>query len=173
MGGALARVWREAGHEVLELGRGGGDATGSDVVLLAVPCAAIADALASVDGIRGLPVIDATNVIGIERPEGFASLAEYVKSLNGGPVAKAFNTNFSRHVERLGEASKRPTMVYAADEEARDVTEQLIRDAGYEPASAGDLGAASAVEDFLGVIFAVARSGTGPFLYRFAQPGEL
>jgi 8-hydroxy-5-deazaflavin:NADPH oxidoreductase len=173
MGGALARVWREAGHEVMEFGRDGGDATGSDVVLLAVPCAAIADALGSVTGIRGLPVIDATNVIGIDRPEGFASLAEYVKALNGGPVAKAFNTNFSRHVERLSEASKPPSMVYAADEEARDVTERLIRDAGYEPASAGDLSAARAVEDFLGVIFAVARSGTGPFLYHFAAPSEL
>jgi predicted dinucleotide-binding enzyme len=111
LGGALARVWREAGHEVLELGRDGGDATGSDVVVLAVPCAAVADALDSVTGIRGLPVIDTTNVIGIERPDGFASLAEYVKSLNGGPVAKAFNTNFARHIERLGEASKPPSMV--------------------------------------------------------------
>jgi predicted dinucleotide-binding enzyme len=50
------------------------------------------------------------------------------------------------------------------------VTEQLIKDAGYEPISAGGLENAGAVEDFLGVIFAVAQAGTGRFWYRFAPP---
>jgi 8-hydroxy-5-deazaflavin:NADPH oxidoreductase len=63
-------------------------------------------------------------------------------------------------------------MVYAADEDAREVTETLIRDAGYEPVSAGGLDNARAVEEFLGVIFAVAGQ-SGPFMYRFASPGEL
>jgi len=61
-------------------------------------------------------------------------------------------------------------MVYAADEEARAVTEQLIKDAGYEPVSAGGLENAGAVENFLGVIFAVVQAGTGRFWYRFAPP---
>src|SRR5436305_188404 len=38
--------------------------------------------------------IDATNKFG-ERPTGFDSAAEQVKSLTGGPTAKAFNTNFA------------------------------------------------------------------------------
>jgi predicted dinucleotide-binding enzyme len=38
----------------------------------------------------------------------------------------------------------RPGCLYAADEEAREVTEQLIRDAGYEPVSLGGLESARA-----------------------------
>lgn len=173
VGGGLARLWRDAGHEVEEIGRGGGDVSGADVAVLAVPAAAIEDVIAGVSGLGGIPVIDATNLFGRDRPEGFASLAEYVKSLTGGPVAKAFNANYANLYDRLGEARAKPSMVYAADEDARAVTERLIRDAGYEPVSAGDLGSARAVEDFLAVIFAVARAGTGPFLYRFAPPESL
>jgi hypothetical protein len=172
VGGGLAHLWREAGHDVQEIGREGGDAAGAEAVLLAVPPSAIADALASVSGLEGVPVVDATNATG-DRPDGFDSLAEYVRSLTGGPVAKAFNTNFARLYDRLGEARTRPTMVYAADEDAREATERLIADAGYEPVSAGGLEAARAVEDFLAVIFAVSRAGLGPFVYRFAPPDGL
>jgi 8-hydroxy-5-deazaflavin:NADPH oxidoreductase len=90
VGGGLADFWRKAGHEVTELGREGGDATGADAALLAVPAAAISDALRKIRGLEGVPVIDSTNVIRDPRPDGFESLAGYVKSLTGGPVAKAF-----------------------------------------------------------------------------------
>jgi 8-hydroxy-5-deazaflavin:NADPH oxidoreductase len=172
VGGGLARLWREAGHEVQEIGRDGGDAAGAEAVLLAVPPSAIADALASVSGLEGVPVIDATNAMG-DRPDGFDSLAEYVRSLTGGPVAKAFNANFARLYDRLGEARTPPTMVYAADDDAREATERLIADAGYEPVSAGGIEAARAVEDFLAVILAVSRAGLGPFVYRFARTDSL
>jgi predicted dinucleotide-binding enzyme len=173
VGGGLAAKWREAGHEVVELGRDGGDAAGSDAALLAVPAGAIDGALGSVSGLDGVPVIDATNQVRGERPGGHASLAEYVRSLTGGPVAKAFNTNFALLYDRIGEAATPPGMVFAADEGAREATERLIRDAGYEPIPAGGLENARAVEDFLGVLFAVSRAGTGPFVYRFAAPEEL
>jgi predicted dinucleotide-binding enzyme len=172
VGGGLGNLWRAAGHEVTEIGHEGGDASGSDAVLLAVRSAQIEDALAGVEGIGRAPVIDATNVASGGRPEGFDSIASFVKSLTGGPVAKAFNANFASLYDRLGEASKPPSMVYAADEDARTVTEQLIRDAGYDPVSAGGLENAAAVEDFLRVIFAVRQSGTGPFWYRIAPPDD-
>jgi 8-hydroxy-5-deazaflavin:NADPH oxidoreductase len=172
IGGGLGELWRRAGHDVVELGQDGGDASGSDAVLLAVPQRAIADAIGSVRGLEGIPVIDAMNVVRGGRPEGFESLAEYVRSLTGGPVAKAFNANFATLYDRIGEARATPSMVYAADDGARDVTETLIRDAGFEPVSAGGLESARAVEDFLGVIFAVAGQ-SGPFFYRMAKPEEL
>jgi predicted dinucleotide-binding enzyme len=172
IGGGLGELWGRAGHEVAELGREGGDCSGSEAVLLAVPQAAIPDALAGVSGLEGIPVIDAANVVRGPRPEGFNSIAEYVKSLTGGPVAKAFNANFARLYDRIGEARATPSMVYAADDAAREVTETLIRDAGFEPVSAGGLENAAAVEDFLGVIFAVAQE-SGPFFYRFAPPDKL
>jgi predicted dinucleotide-binding enzyme len=173
VGGGLARLWRAAGHEVLEIGSDGGDVEGAEAVLLAVPSEAIASALGKVAGIDGAPVIDATNLVRGDRPEGFNSLAEYVKSLTGGPVAKAFNTNFAALYERTGEARATPHTVYAADDGARDVTEQLIRDAGFEPVSAGDLGSARAVEDFLGVLFATAQAGGARVFYRLAPPESL
>ena len=119
VGGGLAKLWTAAGHEVKAFGHEGGDASGSDAVLLAVRAAEITDALNGVEGIGDTPVIDATNVVTGGRPEGFASLAEFVKSRTGGPVAKAFNTNFANLYDRLGEARTPPSMVYAADEEAR------------------------------------------------------
>ena len=165
LGGALAALWREAGHDVTELGREGGDASGTDAVLLAVPSESVADAIARVSGLDGIPVMDATNPVRVARPDGFDSIALYVKSLTGGPVAKAFNTNYARIFDRLAETTERPSMLYAADDEARAVTETLIRDAGFDPVDAGDLSAARAVEDFVEVVFAVVNQ-RGPFLYR-------
>src|SRR5438270_645431 len=62
IGGGLARRWERAGHDVTALGQDGGDASGADVVLLAVPGGAIADALGKMTGLEGKVVIDATNI---------------------------------------------------------------------------------------------------------------
>ena len=148
-----------------EFGRDGGDATGADAALLAVPAGTIADALRAVTGLEGVPLIDATNAVRDPRPDGFDSFAAYAKSLTGGPVAKAFNSNFATLYEAIPQASAKPSMVFAADDDARDVTAGLITDAGYEPIYAGDLSSARAVEDFVGVIFALGGQ-RGPFFYR-------
>jgi predicted dinucleotide-binding enzyme len=171
VGGGLAGLWRQAGHEVQELGRDGGDASGAEAVLLAVPAAAAGDAIGGVSGIDA-PVIDATNVISGGRPEEFDSVAEYVKSLTGGPVAKSFNLNFARLYDQLGSARARPGMLFCGDDEAKPVTTRLIEDAGYEPVDAGDLSSARALEDMIRVMFAVSQS-TGPFVYRMAPPEQL
>src|SRR5690349_7185354 len=60
VGGGLAQRWSTAGHEVQELGRDGGDASDSDVLLVAVPAGEIANALGAVSGIGGKLTIDAT-----------------------------------------------------------------------------------------------------------------
>ena len=172
VGGGLADRWQKAGHEVTRLGRDGGDASDADAVLVAVPSAAIADALEKVSGLDGKIVIDATNVFG-DRNEQFESLAQEVKSIVGGPVAKAFNANFANQYDRIDEQRVRPSNLYAAEDGAREVTEQLIGDAGYEPVSAGGLENARALEDHLGLLMAINRGGVGPFLYRYAKAGEL
>ena len=53
------------------------------------------------------------------------------------------------------------------------MTVQLIRDAGYAPVSAGELDQARALENQLGLLFAISKAGLGPFFYRVAQPGQL
>lgn len=172
VGGGLARRWREAGHDVEEIGSDGGNASDADVVLLAVPGGSVADALAKVDGLAGKPTIDATNVIG-GRDESFPSNAHKVKSIVGGPTAKAFNLNFARVYDRIADERARPSNLFAADDDAREVTETLSRDAGYDPVYAGDLEQARALEEHLALMFAINQAGLGPFFYRIAPPGEL
>jgi predicted dinucleotide-binding enzyme len=53
------------------------------------------------------------------------------------------------------------------------VTEQLIRDVGYEPVSAGGLENSRLLEDHLGLLMAINSGGLGPFFYRYAKAGEL
>src|SRR5205823_6665129 len=172
VGGGLARRWAGAGHDVTAVGREGGDATGADAVLVAVPSAAIADALAKVRGLGGQVTIDATNTIG-PAPAGYDSLAQQVKAIVGGPTAKAFNTNFAALYDKVNAEPVRPGTLFATDPEAREVTERLIRDAGFDPVYLGDLSQAAALESMIGVTMGVARGGFEPFFYRFNGPGGL
>ena len=172
VGGGLAERWRSAGHEVQELGRDGGDASDADVLLVAVPSGEIGNALAGVDGIDGIDgkvTIDATNAFR-GRNESFESLAHEVKSIVGGPVAKAFNLNFASIYDRIDEQEQRPSNLYAADDDAVEAVEQLIRDAGYEPVRAGGLDQARALEEHLALMFAVSQAGLGPFFYKMWSP---
>jgi predicted dinucleotide-binding enzyme len=172
VGGGLARRWRAAGHDVQELGRDGGDASDADVVVVAVPGTEIGNALARVTGLHGKVTIDATNAYG-GRNEEFESLAHWVKSIVGGPTAKSFNLNFANIYDKIDEQRARPGNLYASEDDAREVAEQLIRDAGYDPISVGGLDKARTLEDALGIVFAVNQAGLGPYFYRFARPGEL
>jgi len=168
IGGGLAQLWERAGHEVTTLGREGGDASAADVVLVAVPSDSVSDALRKVTGLEGKLAIDTVNAFH-GRDESYESFAHEVKAHTNGPVAKAFNANFARLYDQIGEQRVRPSCLYAADDEAREVTEQLIRDAGYDPVSLGGLEAARALEDFVPGVLGKA----GRVFYRFAEPGEL
>jgi predicted dinucleotide-binding enzyme len=170
VGGGLADLWEKAGHEVTRIGSDGGDASDAEAVLLAVPGGAVADALDSVEGIDGKTVVDATNLMGEDPPEGFASNAEFVKSRTNGPTAKSFNINFAKVYDRIADADPAPGNLWCGDDEARDVVEQLNRDAGFEPIYAGPLENAGAQEGFLKLAFAVNQGGLGPFFYRMAPP---
>ena len=170
VGGGLAERWRAAGHDVHEIGRDGGDVSAADVVLVAVPGAQIADALGKVSGAEGKVTIDATNAVR-GRNEKFESLAHEVKSIVGGPTAKSFNLNFAAIYDEIDAQDERPANLYAADDDAREAIEQLIRDAGYEPVYAGGLDKARALEEHLALMFAVSQAGLGPFFYRMWSPG--
>jgi 8-hydroxy-5-deazaflavin:NADPH oxidoreductase len=168
IGGGLGRRWAEAGHKVTLLGRDGGDASDADVVLVAVPSSSISDALAKVTGLEGKIAVDATNAFG-GRDDQYESLAHEVKAHTNGPVAKAFNANVAVLFDRIDDQSVPPGCLYAADDEARDATQKLIRDAGYEPENVGGLESARALEDFVPGVFIKLTPG----FYRFAPPGEL
>jgi predicted dinucleotide-binding enzyme len=171
VGGGLADRWEQAGHSVTRIGKEGGDVSDAEAVLIAVPGGAIADALDNVQGLEGKTAIDATNLFGADRPAGFDSNAEFVKSRTNGPTAKSFNTNFAALYDQVVNASSKPQNLWSGDDEAREVVEQLSRDAGYEPVHAGGLENARAQEDFLQLSGAISRN-IGRFFYRFAPPDE-
>jgi predicted dinucleotide-binding enzyme len=169
VGGGLADRWEKAGHEVTRIGKEGGDVSGADAVLFAVPGGALADAVDNVSGLEGKTSLDATNLFGVEPPAGFQSNAEFLKSKTNGPTAKAFNLNYARVYDEIDKQGARPSNIYCGDDEAREVTEQLIRDAGYEPAAAGGLENAALLEGGLRMLGAL----DGPVFYRYWKPGEL
>ncbi|MGW7680837.1 hypothetical protein ACWGID_08885 [Kribbella sp. NPDC054772] len=174
IGGGLADLWERAGHQVTRLGRGGGDAGAAEAVLLAVPGPAVEPALASVAGLEGKTVLDATNLYGgAQAPAGFTSNAEYVKSVTGGPTAKAFSTNFASLYGQIADARVRPSNLWSGDDEAQVLVSQLSLDAGYEAIRIGDLSMAATQEGLAGLLLAIAQSGLGEFVYRIASPEQL
>ncbi|MCI0139998.1 hypothetical protein KNN17_00225 [Arthrobacter bambusae] len=172
VGGALARRWTAAGHDAAALSRDGGDATGADVVVVAIPGDSIAVGLANIAGLDGNVTIDASNAFG-DRLPGYDSIAHQVKAMIGGPTAKAFNTNFASIYEAVDAEPMPPGTLYASDADARQVAEQLIRDAGFEPIHLGDLTKAPLLESLIALTSTLDRGELGPFFYRFNRPGEL
>lgn len=174
IGGTLARLWAAAGHDVTTLGRDGGDASGSDAVLLAVPAGAVADALARTTGLEGATVLDATNRFGADPgPTTHPSIAEFVKAHTGGPTAKAFSLNFAVLLDQAATTSPAPSNVWVGDEEARAVVEQLSTDIGFQPLNAGPLSAAAAQEAFGPLYMAITRdAGVGPIFSWFGAPSR-
>ena len=57
-------------------------------------------------------------------------------------------------------------------DEARQVVEQLTRDAGYEPVRVGTLEMAGPQEAMIRVIMAITKE-MGPYFYRIAPPEHL
>jgi predicted dinucleotide-binding enzyme len=172
VGGGLADLWEKAGHDVSRLGRDGGDVSDADAVLVAVPGGAVADLFDTVSGSDGQTVIDATNMVGGEPPDGFRSNAEFIKSKTNGPTAKSFNINFAALYGRLADAGTRPGNLWCGDDDAREVVEALSRDAGYEPIYAGGLENAPVQESFIKLVFGIVQGGIGPFFYRMAPPEQ-
>ena len=120
-------------------------------------------------GLEGKIAIDATNAC-TGRDEQYNSVAHEVKARTNGPVAKAFNLNYAPLYDRIDQQRVTPSDLYAADDEARAVAEQLIRDAGYEPVRVGGLDSARVLEDLLTGAFPKMAE---PVFYRFAAPGQL
>lgn len=171
VGGGLAKRWAEAGHDVRAAGRDdvAEAAAHGEVVVLAVPAAAVDDALASAGSLDAKILVDATNDVGADRPSQAAHVAELAP---GARVVKAFNAAFARTYDSLQRLDPPAQLVYCGDDaEAKDVVAQLIRDAGFEPVDVGALDQAANIEGFARMIINLAyKQGFGPHVYRFESP---
>lgn len=166
VGGALAASWRAAGHDVTVATRDtvGETAAGAEVVLLAVPARAVPEVLPAMGDLGGKILVDATNNLS-GGPDG----SEIARLAGSARTVKAFNTVFAQFF--ASPPAEPPTLVLAGDDSsAKELVATLVRDAGFDPADAGDGGVIGDVEAFARLLIGIGYTqGRGPFVYRFAS----
>lgn len=133
-----------------------GEAITGDIVVLALPFPAYADAFATYgDQLAGKTVVDVSSPIDfgtfdLALPEGFKSAAEYVAAkLPNSAVVKAFNTTFATTLA-IGVNDGEPTVVQLAadDEAAKNSVKAFIEAAGLKTVDAGALKRAQYLEGY-------------------------
>jgi predicted dinucleotide-binding enzyme len=178
IGGTLARKWAAAGHELVVAGRETGSprsvalqkelgdrarlgsaqdaASFGDVVVFAIPGAAMAETVRQLGGaLQGKVIIDATNNV---RNPVMNSVESITKAVPDGRVFRAFNT-------LPWEAFANPTfgdtvadLFYCGPQDGRDAVERLIKDVGLQPVYVGDLQWLSVVDPIAGLFFALSQA---------------
>lgn len=167
VGRALAATWAAKGRDVAVSTRDtvAETAAGADVVVLALPAAAVPGALDQAGPLDGAVLLDATNNLsggpaGLEIA-AFVPRARYVK---------AFNTVFSTFMHDTPPETGASLVFCGDDPEAKETVAGLIEDACFEPVDAGGADATPLVEALAHLVIGIAyRQGRGPFVYRF-QP---
>jgi predicted dinucleotide-binding enzyme len=171
VGSALGKGWRKAGHQVsyaLRDPKGGKDAerlrrdgfeivamndaaAKADVIELAVPWAAMPDAVKALGDLSGKTLIDSTNALSsdMELALGFTdSAAETVARLAAGAhVVKAFNVTGAENMAAAHGFKAKALMPVASDHaDAKAKVIKLAEDLGFEAIDAGPLKAARLIE---------------------------
>jgi len=175
IGGALARKWATAGHqvaigardmskpEVQDLARGiHGRATSvedavreADAVLFAIPGGSMSATVTALGGaLDGKLVMDATNNIGAASLNSVATIAA---AAPGAMVYRAFNIyGFENFADALLGGVQADLFFAGPDGAARQQAEQLISDVGLRPIWLGGTDHADLVDQFMRVWFALA-----------------
>ncbi len=180
VGATLGSRWAELGHEVkfgvrdpggeraqavngIPIGEAARDA---DVVVLATPFNAVADALAACGDLTGKILVDCTNPIG---PDGLlvgttTSGAEQVAAhVPGARVVKAFNTTGSENMADPKYGDGALVMLLAGDDgDAKLTVGRLAAELGFDAVDLGPLTTARYLEPFAMVWITLAmRQGLG------------
>ena len=151
IGATVGEAWRRAGHEVVYASRSPdpprtvpiADAiAGADVVLLAVPGAAVPALLAEHGAaLDGHVVVDATNDIGGER---LHHAEAYGESAPGARFARAFNTVGFEVLADPTVGGEPADLFWCGPEDAG--VEKLVADVGLRPVRVGDIDAIDVVD---------------------------
>ncbi|MET0977114.1 MAG: NAD(P)-binding domain-containing protein [Leifsonia sp.] len=153
MGTAIGGLVTDGGNVVEFIERSGSSITG-DVVVLAVPHAALDDVLATYgDQLSGKVVVDITNPVdfasfdGLVVPAQSSAAAEIAAIVPSAKVLKAFNTTFGATLakKKVGDA---PTTVLIAgdDEDAKALLAAVVSAGGIKAIDAGGLKRARELE---------------------------
>lgn len=165
VGSALAASWRETGHDVTVSTRETvlDTAASADVVVLALPAAAVSEAIANPDLLDGKIVVDATNNV-----SGGPSGLEIAALMPEARYVKSFNTVFSTFMHDTPPGPGAACLYCGDDPSAKDIVAKLIEEIGLEPVDVGGSEATPWIEGYFRVILALGYGqGRGPFVYRF------
>ena len=155
MGTAIASIALKGGYEVQQLGHGD-DAVAieGDVVILAVPHAALADIVAHRgEALADKVVVDITNPVDFDTMDGLvvgsdtSAAAALADALPRSAIVKAFNTNFASTLAG-GTVGPLTTTVLVAgdDEDAKAQVAALVTSGGLNAVDAGALKRARELE---------------------------
>lgn len=195
VGGALGKLWANQGHEIFfgvrdprsakvqtalaEVGssaRAGSLAEAvafADLVLLAVPSAAVAEVAAARIDWRGKIVMDATNRFPPAAAGSGNSMGEELaRLLSGARVVKAFNTTGSGNMDGRAYGDQRVDIHLCGDDaEAKAIVAGFVRDSGFEPVDCGSLANSALTEALAALWVALAyRLGNGPnIMFKLAR----
>jgi len=153
VGGALAKKWAQAGHQVVLGVRDTANfkgkellneenisvatieeaATQADTILIAAVPQATAAIVSSLGNVSGKVVIDAMNSVRT-KPEGYNNSFEALTALcTGAEVVKCFNSvGFNVMADTLFNGVKADMYMAGSSERAKEVARQLAIDAGFE-----------------------------------------
>jgi predicted dinucleotide-binding enzyme len=171
VGSSLGNRWAGAGHDVTFCVRDPGDArkraeaqkmkakigpvgdaAKAEAVLLAVPWAAVPDALKAAGDLTGKVLLDCTNPVTPELTHltiGHTTSAgeEIARMVPNARVVKVFNTNGAKNMAAPDYGGHKVTMLYAGDdEEANQAAAELAEQVGFEPVYLGPLKEARLLE---------------------------
>lgn len=171
MGSAFAKRLAAAGHEVVitatdlahaeqAAAAAGGPtravpteevAQGADLVIVATPYDASADALRGAGDVDGKTVVDISNPITPDYSGlsiGFTTSAaeEIQEAVPGARVVKAFNTVFAQILGSEADSAGIQVFYAGDDPAAKDSVKALIESAGFEPVDVGPLANARLLE---------------------------
>jgi len=175
MGQAIAGLVTKGGHSVQTITQHDDQAVTGEIVVLAVPYAAVADIVAKRGAsLAGKVVVDITNPVDFETFDSLVVPADgsaadvLAAALPDSHVVKAFNTNFAGTLA-TGQVGELPTTVLIAGDNAgaKATLATIVTDAGLEALDAGSLRRARELEalGFLQITLAAAEkvSWTGGF----------
>jgi 8-hydroxy-5-deazaflavin:NADPH oxidoreductase len=195
MGSALGKAWAQSEHQIFftysrdnakleTLARQAGHgalaaspadaAAQADVILLSVPWHRLDDVLAQTGSLADkivlscmLPMTNDDSGLAL----GFTtSGAETLAEKTGARVISTFNTVWSNVINIRPSDKPRSLFYVGNDAEAKQVAEQLIRDAGFEPVDAGSLRDARLLEPF-GLLMGQLGFAYDPLVaYHFLKP---
>ncbi len=154
MGKAIGKNFELAGQEVTFVGHEE-SATLGDIIVLAVPFAAVKDILGKYKGaMKGKVVVDITNPVdfstfdSLQVPADSSVAAGIQKELPESYVVKAFNTNFAATLDSGNIGGDKQTTVFAASdsEEAKNKLVQALAGSPLAVIDAGSLKRAREME---------------------------